>query len=322
MSLPHPQLADVLLARRNIRPYLNPTPFHTYPALNEYVGTEVYVKHENYQPTGAFKVRGGINLVAQMSPEERARGVIAASTGNHGQSVAYGAWLFGITARIVVPEGANPGKVAAMQGMGAEVIFHGARFDDARLHAEALAKQHGYRYVHSGDEPLLIAGVATYTLEMLEAQPDLDVIIVPIGGGSGAAGTCTAAKAINPAIRIIGVQSEAAPAAYTAWKTGAPAQAANTTNAEGLATGTSFDLPQAILHDKLDDFVLVSDADIQRALVAMIEHAHTLAEGAGAAPLAAACKLQAELAGKKVALVCSGGNASLASLRAALDVAQ
>src|SRR5215217_3150015 len=182
-----PTFQDVMAAQRRIRPYLARTPLHSYPALNDLLGTEVYIKHENYQPVGAFKVRGGINLVSQLTSQERERGVIAASTGNHGQSVSFAARLFGVEARVVVPEGANPGKVAAMQGMGAVVIAYGERFDDARVHCEALARQHGYRYIHSGDEPLLIAGVATGALEMLEDQPELDVILVPIGGGSGAA---------------------------------------------------------------------------------------------------------------------------------------
>src|SRR5437667_2161604 len=204
-----PTFQDVLLAQRRIRPYLQRTPLYSYPAMNALIGTDVYIKHENYQPVGAFKVRGGINLISQLSPDERKRGVIAASTGNHGQSVAYAARLFGVKARIVVPEKANPGKVAAMQGMGAEVIAWGANFDEARVHSEALAQEHGYRYIHSGNEPHLIAGVATEALEMLEDEPELEVIIVPIGGGSGAAGTCLTAHALNPAIRVIGVQSAA-----------------------------------------------------------------------------------------------------------------
>jgi threonine dehydratase len=283
------------------------------------VGTEVYIKHENYQPVGAFKVRGGINLISQLSPEERTGGVIAASTGNHGQSVAFAARLFGVKARIVVPEKANPGKVAAMQGMGAEVIFHGATFDEAKLHCEALAQEHGYRYIHSGDEPLLIAGVATQVLEMLEDQPDLEVIIVPIGGGSGAAGACIVARAVNPSIRVIGVQSEASPAAYESWRQRRLVETPNRTFAEGLATGTAFALPQAILWEALDDFVLVRDEEILRAMVWMVERAHTLAEAAGAAPLAAAYHLRNELRGKKVGLVCSGGNTSLEHLRQALN---
>jgi threonine dehydratase len=315
-----PELRDVLLAQRQIRPYLPRTPLHSYPALNALLGTDVYVKHENYQPVGAFKVRGGINLISQLSPQERERGVISASTGNHGQSVAYAARLFGVAARIVVPERANPGKVAAMQGMGAEVIFHGESFDAARVHCEALAREHGYRYIHSGDEPLLIAGVATETLEMLEDQPGLEVIVVPIGGGSGAAGACIAAHGVSAHIRVIGVQAEAAPAAYESWRQRMLAEAPNRTFAEGLSTGVGFALPQRILQGQLDDFVLVGEDEILRAMVWMVERAHTLAEGAGAAPLAAAYKLRDQLRGKRVGLVCSGGNTSLEHLRRALTL--
>ena len=313
-----PTFRDVLRARQQIRPYLTRTPLHRYPAVDALIGTAVYIKHENYQPIGAFKVRGGLNLLAQLPPAERAAGVITASTGNHGQSVAFAARRFGITARIVVPEGANPGKVAAMQGMGAEVIFHGATFDQARLHCEALAAAHGYRYIHSGNEPLLIAGVATAALEMLEDAPDLEVILVPVGGGSGAAGACIVARAVNPAIEVIGVQAAASPAAYESWRQRACVEAPNRTFAEGLATGTAFSLPQAILWDGLADFVLVSDEAIQQAMVWMLERAHTLAEAAGAAPLAAAYQLRDRLQGRQVGLVCSGGNASLEQLRRAL----
>jgi threonine dehydratase len=314
-----PGFKDVLLAQRQIRPYLPRTPLHSFPAIDALVGTEVYIKHENYQPVGAFKVRGGINLISQLSPEERARSVIAASTGNHGQSVAFAARLFGVKARIVVPERANPGKVAAMQGLGAEVVFHGATFDEARLHCETLAGEHGYRYIHSGNEPLLIAGVATEVLEMLEDQPGLQVVIVPIGGGSGGAGACIVARAVNPAIRVIGVQSEASPAAYESWRQRKLVEAPNRTFAEGLATGTAFTLPQTILWEALDDFALLRDEEILQAMVWMVERAHTLAEAAGAAPLAAAYRLRNELKGKKVGLVCSGGNTSLEHLRQALN---
>jgi len=292
---------------------------HRYPAIDELIGAEVFIKHENYQPVGAFKVRGGVNLVSQLSNEERALGVIAASTGNHGQSVSYAARLFGVKARIVVPEAANPGKVAAMRGMGAEVILHGERFDDARLHCEALAREHGYRYVHSGDEPLLIAGVATEALEMLEDEPALDVIIVPVGGGSGAAGVCIAANAINPQVRVIGVQSEASPAAYESWRRKRLIEAPNKTFAEGLATGSAFEMPQAIMWERLKEFELVSEEEMKCAMIWMIERAHTLAEAAGAAPLALAYRMRDELAGKKIGLVCSGANTSLEHLRDALN---
>ncbi len=313
-----PKLQDILQAQKRIRPYLARTPLHSYPAINELVGTTLFIKHENYQPVGAFKVRGGINLVSQMGPDERQRGIISASTGNHGQSVAYAARLFGVKARIVVPEKANPGKVAAMQGMGAEVIAWGANFDEAREHCEALAQEHGYRYIHSGNEPHLIAGVATEALEMLEDEPELEVIIVPIGGGSGAAGTCLTTHALNPAIRVIGVQSAAAPAAYESWRQRRLTTAPNHTIAEGLATGTAFALPQSILWELLHDFILLPDEEILRAQLWLIERAHTLAEPAGAASLAAAYHLRKELSGKKVGIICSGGNTSLEHLRLAL----
>jgi threonine dehydratase len=313
-----PEFKDVLLAQCRIRPYLPPTPLHSYSAVNDLIGTTVYIKHENYQPVGAFKIRGGINLISQLTDEERWSGVVTASTGNHGQSIAFAARLFGVTARIVVPEGANPGKMAAMKGLGAEIIVHGEKFDDARRHAEALAEKHAYRYVHSGNEPLLIAGVGTHTLEMLEAQPDIDVVIVPIGGGSGAAGACIAAHTINPNIRVIGVQAENAQAAYQSWKNKQLIDSPNTTFAEGLATATPFELPQRILWEHLSDFVLVSEDELRQSMVWMIEHAHTLAEGAGASSLAAAYKLREELQGQKIGLICSGGNTSLAHLKQAL----
>ena len=313
-----PTFQDVLHARRQIRPYLKPTPTYSYPAINALIGTEVYIKHENYEPVGAFKVRGGINLVSQLSQEERERGVIAASTGNHGQSVAYAARLFGVKAIIVVPENANPGKVAAMQGMGAEVVFHGANFDQSKKYCEALAQEHGYRYIHSGDEPLLIAGVATEALEMLEDEPELEVIIVPIGGGSGAAGVSIVAHAVNPHIQVIGVQSEASPAAYESWRQKRLVEAPNRTFAEGLATGVAFELPQKIMQELLHDFMLVSEEEIMHAMVWMIERAHTLAEGAGAASLAAAYRMRDQLKGKKVGLICSGGNTSLEHLKRVL----
>jgi threonine dehydratase len=313
-----PTIQDVLQAQHRIQPYLARTPLHRYPAMDALLGTEVYIKHENYQPVGAFKVRGGINLISQLPAHERSRGVIAASTGNHGQSVAYAARLFGVKALIVVPEKANPGKVAAMQGMGAEVIKYGATYDEAKLHCETLAREHGYRYVHSGNEPLLIAGVATEGLEMLEDAPDLDVIFVPVGGGSGVAGMCIAAHAVNPAIQVIGVQSEASPAAYETWKQRRLVTAPNRTFAEGLATGIAFELPQEIMRDGLHNFLLVSEVELMQAMVWMIERAHTLAEGAGAAALAGAYRMREELRGKKVGIVCSGGNTSLEHLRMVL----
>ncbi len=312
-----PALADVLEARLRIAAHLRPTPLFGYAALNELVEAEVFVKHENHQPVGAFKVRGGVNLLSQLGDEERERGVIAASTGNHGQSVAYAARLFGVPATICVPEHANPVKVASMRGLGAELIFHGRDFDEAREHCEQLADERGYRYVHSGNEPLLIAGVATETIEILEEEPRIDVIVVPVGGGSGAAGACIVAKAINPAVKVIGVQSEAAPAAFRSWQERRLVEDRMETFAEGLATRTAFELPQRILWQWLDDFVLVSDDEIRAAQALLIEATRNLVEAAGAAALAAGLRLRQQLSGKRVALIVSGGNVSREQL---LDV--
>ncbi len=314
-----PTLQDVIKAKRIIAPYIHRTPLHYYPSLSRLLEADTYVKHENHQVLGVFKPRGGINLVSQMDEESRRRGLVSASTGNHGQSIAYAGKVFGVKVVIGVPEGANPGKVESMESLGAEVVFHGREFDDAKEYIERLAAEEGYRYVHPGDEPLLIAGVATCTLEIIEDLPDVDVIIVPLGGGSGAAGACIVAKTVNPNIQVIAVQAEKAPAAYLSWKAGHLVEAPNETSAEGIATRTAFELPQSILRDLLDDFVLVSEREINQAIVLYLEKTHNLAEGAGAASLAGALKIRERLRGKKVALVLSGGNISLPQLRAALE---
>jgi threonine dehydratase len=317
-----PELADVLRARRRIGSHLPRTPLRNYPLLDDLVGAEVHVKHENHLPTGAFKVRGGLNLISTLGPAERDAGVLAASTGNHGQSVAYGARLFGTRASIFVPDAANPVKVASMRALGAEVIEGGADFNDAVERCESEAARSGGRYIHSGNEPLLIAGVATGSLETLEDRPELDVLIVPIGGGSGAAGACVVARAVRPAIEVIGVQSDAAPSAYRSWSARALVKDNIATAAEGLATRVPFELPQRILWEDLDDFVLVSDDELRRATLHMIELTRNLVELAGAAALAAALKLRERLAGRRVAIVCSGGNISPPQLAELLEGAR
>ena len=308
-------LRDVFRARQVVSRYLPRTPLIRYPALDAATGLSLWLKHENHQPVGAFKVRGGVYLLSRLSEEERSRGVIAASTGNHGQSVAYAADRFGVRAIVGVPEGANPLKVEAMRRLGAEVVFHGRDFDEARGYVERLSADAGYRYIHSGNEPDLIAGVGTATLELLEDEPETDTILVPVGGGSGAAAASLVAKSVDPSIRVIGVQSEAAPAAWLSWRERAVRSSERMdTFAEGLATRVGFELPQAILWDLLDDFILVSDDEIRAAIRLLLEKAHTLAEGAGAAPLAGAIKLRERLAGRRVALIVSGGNLSMEHL--------
>jgi len=321
MDMEIPTLKDVLLARQTIDKYLPRTPLIEYPALSSFAGVRVLVKHENHQPVGVFKLRGGINLISRMPDAERASGVITASTGNHGQSVAFAARMFGVKAQILVPEGANPLKVDSMRALGAEVSFYGKDFDDAREKAEAIAAEASMRYIHSGNEPLLIAGVGTIALEIIEAAPEIDAIIVPVGGGSGAAGACITAKSINPAIKIIGVQSEKAPAAFKSWNARRVLEDKMETSAEGLATRVGFELPQRVLWQHLDDFVLLSDEEIQQAIALYVVKAHTLAEAAGAASLAALIKYRERFRGLTVALVLSGANITITQLRAALPPA-
>jgi threonine dehydratase len=316
-----PTFADVLEARARIAPYLDPTPLREYPALGRLLDATVLVKHENHLPTGAFKVRGGINLVSQLTADERDRGVIASSTGNHGQSIAFGARIFGVKATICVPEAANPVKIAAMRDLGAEIVPNGVDFDEARELAEQLAEQRGFRYVHSGNEPHLIAGVGTATLELIERDPRVDTIIVPVGGGSGAAGASIVAKTLSASIRVIGVQSEAAPAAYRSWRERRILEDEMKTFAEGLATRVAFQLPQRIMWELLDEFVLVGDDEIRAAQRTLIETTRNLVEAAGAAPLAAALRLRESLSGRRIALIASGGNVSPDQLRELLTSA-
>lgn len=317
-----PTLQDVLLARKAIAPYLPPTPLQYSPALSDLLGAQVYLKREDLQPIGAFKVRGGINYLLHLPPAERQKGVITASTGNHGQSIAYAARLVGTRCIIAMPEGANPLKVQAIRRLGAEVRFHGQVFEDAREFAERLAQEEDIRYIHAVNEPLLIAGVATETLEILEAQPDIQAIFVPVGGGSGAAGACIVAKAVNPSIRVIAVQSAQAPAAYLSWKARRIVEAPMHTFAEGLATRQGYHLTQSILWDLLDDFLLVSDDEIREAMRLYLTECRIIAEGAGATSLAGAVKVQEQMRGQRIALILSGGNVPIEQVRSLLQVGE
>lgn len=314
-----PTLDDVLRAERTIRPHLAPTAFYRHPGLCELLGADVRVKHENHLPTGAFKVRGGVNLLANLTSDERRRGVVTASTGNHGQSIAWAGARFGVRAVVYAPVNAAPVKVAAMRGFGGEVVLEGTDFEECKRIAAARAVRDGMRFINSGDEPKLIAGVATHTLEMLREESKLDVLIVPLGGGSGAAGAALVAKALSPRTQVIAVQSSRAPAAYQTWRDRAPRTSPINTAAAGLATGEPFMLPQQMLWHTLDDFVLVDDDLLFAAVRTLLERAKTTAEPAGAAALAAAWQLRDRLRGKRVALVVSGGNIGLDELRRALD---
>jgi threonine dehydratase len=255
-------------------------------------------------------------LVSRLSAEERRRGVITASTGNHGQSIAYAASLFGVKAIVAVPKNSNPNKVEAIRNFGGHVEFHGSDFDEARLWVENEAKKKGYRYVHSANEPSLIAGVGTLYLEIMEDLPDVGAILVPVGGGSGAAAACIVAKSINPEVKIFGVQAEKAPAVYLSWKNKkfVETQSAETF-ADGLATRVPFKLTLDVINKQIDDIVLVSEEEMKKAILTLLETTKQVAEGAGAASTAAASKLGGKLRGKKVVLVLTGGNLNLQDLQ-------
>lgn len=311
-----PTFEDIVSARKFIAKYLPKTPLVRVPKISEALECDYYAKLESLQPTGAFKVRGGVNLVGNdlsvRGTNERAT-LITASTGNHGQSIAYAGRLFGARVIIYAPaENVNEAKMQSMRDLGAEVRLHGRDFDDARLEMERVATEAGYRYVHSANEPLLIAGVGTIGLEIFEDLPDVDIIIAPAGGGSCAAGNCIVARELNPKVRVLATQSEAAPALWHAFrKRSLDPYPTMATVHEGLATRVPFELTNKVLWNLLADFILVTDAEINEAIRILARDAKQVAEGAGAASLAAAIKFSggpAGLRGKKVAGILTGGN--------------
>ena len=315
-----PTYDDILAARAVVGRYLPRTPVYPYPGLSALTGGEIFVKHENHLPIGAFKVRGGVNFMASLSPGDKRRGVITATRGNHGLSIAYAARLFGAKAVLAVPRGNNPEKNAGMTALGAEVVEHGKDFDEAREHVAALVAAHGYRYLHPANEPLLIAGVGTYALELFADVPNLDAVIVPIGLGSGICGVSLVRERISPKTQVIGVQAERAPAVYLSWKE----QRMVTTDsadtfADGLATRVPAEMTQGIINRAVDEIVTVSEEEMAAAIRLLLFHTHNLAEGAGAASLAAALKLRSRLAGRRVAVILSGGNIDAATLRRVLS---
>ena len=310
-----PTIQDVFRARQVIRRYIPPTQLIRPWALAEKLGADVYIKCENLQPIGAFKVRGGIYLMSTLTQEERSAGIVTASTGNHGQSIAYSAKLFGVRAVVYAPEGANPFKMASMLSLGAEVRLVGKDYEESRDAAERAAVEEGFRYVHAVNEPLLYAGVGTMALEILEEVPDMDYFLVPVGGGSGASGTGIVVKTLRPDARVIGVQAQQAPAVYLSWKARKPVSTGPvSTFADGLATREAYELALTVLCRVLDDMVLVSEEEMERGILTLMETAHLVAEGAGAASTAAAFKIKERLQGKKVVCVLSGGNLTMSKL--------
>ena len=307
---------DIIAARKVVAQFLKSTPLIHYPELSERLGFQAYIKHENHNPTGSFKVRGGLNFMHHLPQTQREKGVITATRGNHGQSIAYAASQFGVKATVVVPHGNNPEKNSAMEAYGAELIEHGKDFDEALTLCERLQAERGLYYVHPCMEPALFHGVGTYSLEIFENLPNVDAIIVPIGGGSGSCGAITVAKAINPDVKVIGVQAENAPAIYRSWKEGHSVETDSCdTIADGIATRVPFPLPFSIIQKGIHDIVLISEAEIADGIRSALRWTHNLAEGAGAAPLAAAHKLTDTLARKNVVMVMSGANLDTETLK-------
>ncbi len=311
-----PTLNDVYVARERVAPHVPRSSLLRHPLLDEATGLSLWVKHENHNPTCAFKVRGGLNLVGAMTPAERALGIVTASTGNHGQSIALASRIHGVKSTVFVPDGNNPEKNAAIRSYGAVLEEGGKDFDEARERCERRAVETGARYVHSANETLLIAGVGTYALEVFEDLPDADVILVPLGGGSGACGLITVRNALGAKAKIIAVGAKNADAVYRSWKgpERVVGESANTF-AEGVATRVSFDLPFGIYQQYLEDFVLLSEEELAEGVRMALKTTHNLSEGAGAASIAAAYKLKDRLTGQRVVCIMSGGNLDAAKLK-------
>ena len=301
------QLADIQAAAGRLQGQVLDTPCVESRTLSQVTGAQVFLKMENLQFTASFKERGACNKLVQLSAEERARGVVAMSAGNHAQGVAFHAQRLGIRAVIVMPRFTPGVKVARTRGCGAEVILHGDTLDAASEHARALAREQGLTFVHPFDDEAIMAGQGTLALEMLAEQPDLDTLVVPIGGGGLISGVATAAKALKAGIRVVGVQTARFPGAVNAITGSAHAQGASTI-AEGIAVSSPGALCLPLIRQHVDELLLVDEGDIEQAIVMLLEIEKTLSEGAGAAALAALLRYPEQFKGRKVGLVLSGGN--------------
>lgn len=301
------EIHDVEAAALRLADQVLDTPCVASKTLSQITGCEVFLKFENLQYTASFKERGACNKLAQLSVDERSRGVIAMSAGNHAQGVAYHAQRLGIRAVIVMPRFTPGVKIERTRGFGAEVVLHGHTLDEARAHARALAEQQGLVFVHPYDDEAIMAGQGTVALEMLREQPDLDALVVAIGGGGLIAGMATVARALKPGIEIVGIQTERFPSMFNVIK-GEQRPLGSSTIAEGIAVGTPGSLTQAVIRERVDDVLLVDEGDVEQAIVMLLEIEKTLVEGAGAASLAALLRYPQRFAGKRVGLVLSGGN--------------
>lgn len=315
-------LDDVRAARERIAEYITPTAFREYPRLSELAGAgmRIFVKHENHQPTNSFKIRNGLSFMTTLDAEQRKRGVVAASTGNHGQGIAYGARLLGSTATICVPAGNNPDKNAAMRALGATVVEEGRDYDEAVGVMLRIAEREGRVVAHSTNDRRIVAGAGTMTLEIVEQAPDLDALVIATGGGSQAVGAITVARTLAPKLEVFGVQAAGAPAIHDSWHAGKRLTTERAdTFAEGVATRTTYDLTFDALVAGLSDVVTVTDAEIAEGLRTVLSITKNVVEGAGAMGFASLPKFRDRLAGKKVGIVFCGGNIDSGILRRILN---
>ena len=316
---PDPTFDDVLAARKRLSEHLAPTPCYESISLGRTLGLRLFIKYENHQPTVAFKVRGTLNKVLNLTQDDRDRGVVTASMGNHGLGVCWAARLTGVRATIVMPEKANPDKVEAMRNLGAEVVFHGEDFEEANERALELEREKGFIYFHAANDPWIIAGHGTVGLEMMEQAPDLDVLVVPVGAGGLISGVSLAAKSLKPGIEVIGVQAKNVAPFYRSRQEGRLVQLDSAaTFAEGLASRFPTILPFRMIDRLVDDIIVATEEEMRRGIVLLLEKTHNLAEGAGAAGTAGVVKLHERLAGRTVGTILSGGNLNRHVLERAL----
>ncbi|EPZ49040.1 threonine ammonia-lyase [Alicyclobacillus acidoterrestris] len=314
-NLPQLTLDDIKKARTRIAGVIQQTPLDYSATFTQLSDNEIYLKLENLQKTGSFKLRGAYNKITSLTEAERSRGVIAASAGNHAQGVALAARDLGVPCTIVMPEGASLAKIAATQAYGANVVLHGASYDDAYAHAVALRDERGYTYVHAFDDEAIIAGQGTMGLEMLEQLPDADAIVIPMGGGGLAAGIALAVKSLKKDIRVIGVEATAVPSVRESLELGRPTTVtAQATLADGIAVQRPGDLSYALIKQYVDDVVLVEEEEISRAMVLLLERCKIVAEGAAATSVAAAINRKIPSGLGKVICVLSGGNVDVTVL--------
>ncbi|MYG84041.1 MAG: threonine/serine dehydratase [Gemmatimonadetes bacterium] len=312
----HPTLDDILKARRFLDQHLSPTPMYRSAGFSETLGLELHVKYENFQPIRSFKVRGGLYTMSLLDLAQCARGVTTASTGNHGQGIAYGGGVMGIPVKVVVPHGTPEVKSDAIRRLGAELVVHGETIADGFARSREIAEETGMVYIEDGEDFGLMAGAGTIGLEIMEDLPDVDTVVLPVGGGNLIAGVGTAIKATHPDVRLIGVQASNAPSVYRSWQEGRTVTTATCdTFAGGLATTYPGGLAFDVLRDRVDEMHLVSEEEMKRAIPVVLEHTGFIAEGAAAAVFALCMREAAAWRGRRVASLFSGGNLGMDGVR-------